>query len=137
MNSLDRLAVGTDWKLWRYNAATNVWRYEWAWGVMDNNITSLTWQQDGTLFIGNSDALNHQLVTGEFGRMSGLHGLPVGNITFLQSLDQGEVAGLWVASKSSLAVYQPHSHGKSVYGPWKYFNGKRWLPDGQITALFV
>jgi hypothetical protein len=25
----------------------------------------------------------------------------------------------------------------SVYGPWKYFHGQRFLPDGTVTALFV
>jgi hypothetical protein len=48
---------------------------------MDNNITALTWQADGTLYIGNSDALNWQVSTGEFYRMSGLQGLPIGRFS--------------------------------------------------------
>lgn len=72
----------TDLKLWTLNTASNVWRWEWTLGVMDGNVTALTFTPEGKLFIGNDGAVDYQDTTSEFNRIGGLDGLPQCSIVF-------------------------------------------------------
>jgi hypothetical protein len=55
------------------------WRFEWVQCAFDAPITALSYdQRDGTLWLGNAQALNVQYPNLDFDRLGALQGLPYG-----------------------------------------------------------
>ncbi|MDP2437626.1 MAG: hypothetical protein Q8P67_17935 [archaeon] len=114
------VAVGTELKLWRRLDAT-YWHFWYTNSNIDYNITALGFQADGTLWVGNRDAVNLQDAHFQFHRLAGYQ-LPYGNITSIPLLTGDGTRGVWLGSKWGLMRYDPLHPTE-----WRYMNGPRWL----------
>jgi hypothetical protein len=131
------VAVGTDLKLWRLLGGT-LWHFWYTNSNIDYNITALGFEPDGSLWIGNRDAVNVQTPNLQLHRIGGYE-LPYGNITAIPQLTGGPRQGVWLGTKWGLLRFD----GTNRTG-WRYLNGPRWLPattadaaQGEILAVAV
>ena len=97
---------------------------------MDGHPTALAFLKE-ELWIGGEWCLNVVRKDGfTVDRVAGYQGLPVGNIT---SLDTDDAGSLWIGTEQGLAMMSPMS---SVPEKWRYFGGDRWIPgSNNITSL--
>ena len=122
-------------------------RWEWvtdipsgAGGPYDDAVTSLAYDDDGTLYVGNPTALNVRSPTGAVTRLARDEGLPWGNITALAI-----VAGtprLWIGTTRGVILYDPSaplSAAAAAPGAarWRYFYGPRYLLAASPTDVFA
>lgn len=117
------MAVGTARLLWVYGkfglSGAPFWRFFRVDGIIDSAITSLTYSDDGTLFIGNDMALNVMNLDWTFERHSGgLGGLPYANISSVAAASNGAV---WMGTAQGAVRMQG--------GKFRYFNGPRYMTD--------
>ena len=115
-----QIAVGTDLKLWRLLDGA-YWHFWYTNSNIDYNITSLGFAADGTLWIGNRDAINLQTPTLQFHRLGGYE-IPYANVTSLPQRSGGPFSGVWLGTAWGLMRYD----AANATG-WRYFNGPRWL----------
>jgi hypothetical protein len=131
----DTLAIGTPTKLWRYERqpgqSTPTYHFYRVNGLIDAAITSLKFDSNGVLYIGNKEAMNFQNPDLTFKRIGGgPGGIPYGNITAIGT------------SQISNSVWLGSTYGVMKYdnGTWRYFNGPRYLTDqafGPGNSIFA
>jgi hypothetical protein len=111
--------------LWRRSGAGN-WFFSRVQGLIDGAITSLTFDHEGSLWIGNSICINKQYSDLAFERVGSYHGLPVGNIT---SLATDKLGAIWMGTLQGGVRF--------FKGSWKYYYGPRWLPSKDFTGQSI
>eukprot|EP00039_Didymoeca_costata_P020083 m.340007 g.340007 ORF g.340007 m.340007 type:complete len:864 (+) comp19079_c0_seq1:208-2799(+) len=140
-DGLFEIVVGTLHKIYMLTVDGTVRRWEWCTntstgqgGVLDEAITSLNYNGDGTLFIGNKIALNtYNRESGSYARVTGLQGLPYNDITALHtaysSIDRERQ--LWIGTGKGFAVYNPEDKDSR----WRYLYGPRWHPGSAVVSM--
>jgi hypothetical protein len=157
------VAAATAQTLWWADDSSNdtrTWNYLGVGGVIDSNITSLSYFRaaasdalaaaappnndavaaaDGwSLAIGTAHAVHVRDPNGIVARLSGPQGLPVAGITSLHST--GDVgASLWIGTTQGLVEMSSASAASgSNTGSnpaWRYYNGDRWLVSSGADAV--
>lgn len=104
--------------LWRQINQGRTWHFFRTPGIIDDNVTSLVFDNNGTLWIGNDICFNLQHLDLTFQRIGHLDGLITRNIT---SLAAGSFDSIWAGSLQGAMRY--------YRGQWRYYYGPRWLPS--------
>lgn len=118
-----QLAAGSAIKLYMFNGTG--WRYDWVGYIIDGPITSLSYDNFNTLWIGNEWSINQRYENGSFNRISGPTGLPYGNITYLNF--QSSTNSMWVGTLKGAMRYNA--------GQWKYYFGPRWIWGEAVLSI--
>ena len=134
-----RIAVGTSLAVYYHYNGTHFTSWINAVGAsMDGTPTALAFFED-ELWIGGDWCLNVVRKDGfTVDRVAGSQGLPFGNVTSLQVVDEGSnTTTLWVGTVHGLARMTGST--TPVDGPylqWRFFQGDRWLPgNSNVTGL--
>lgn len=99
---------------------------------MDGTPTSLAFLE-GELWIGGEWCLNVVRRDGfSVDRVSGLQGLPVGNVTSLAVSPDGST--LWIATTTGVVSWSPEAASEDA---WRYFMGDRWIPTGGDSTVLA
>eukprot|EP01012_Entosiphon_sulcatum_P007568 TRINITY_DN13878_c0_g1_i1.p1 TRINITY_DN13878_c0_g1~~TRINITY_DN13878_c0_g1_i1.p1 ORF type:complete len:778 (-),score=92.44 TRINITY_DN13878_c0_g1_i1:7-2340(-) len=137
-----QVAAGTATLLWR-TLPSGQWHFFRTPGIIDDAITSLAFDANGALWIGNNVCINVMHSNYTFQRLGyGVNGLPYANVTSLSAVP---LPGTGVAvGSSSPVVYAGTAMGAMRHeennlqtslglSSWKYYYGPRWLPQRDIT----
>ena len=136
-------------------------RWDWvtsadaAGGVFDAPLNALAYSRSGTLFAGTPNSLNVvQHGTGYEFRISGLQGLPTGNITSIavrtavgaggagksgvarneEAEEEEEEEEVWIGTAKGLIVMRWNASTDSMIGHPSYLYGPRWHPGEAVSS---
>ena len=133
-------------KLWLLTAQGDLIQWEWvtalsgkargAGGVLDGPVTSLAFDREtGELFAGTEVALNIRGVDGSWRRLAGDQGLPYAPIrAVLPGCPDGVTGSAqhWLGTERGVVVW---STAAEADPPWRYLQGRRWMPGDAVTAI--
>lgn len=122
-HSSNLLAVGSAMRLYLFNGTA--WRYEWVGYIIDDTITSLAFDANNTLWIGNAWSINLMYSNGSFDRICGPSGLPFNNVTSLSF--QSSLNAMWAGTTQGAMRYSN--------GSWKYYFGARWIWGSKVASI--
>lgn len=135
------IAAATAQTLWTLERGANeVWRHLGVGGVIDSNITALSFFSGG-LAVGTAHALHVVDANGVVARFSGLQGLPVaGTISLRSGLSSDSSAALYIGTtQGMISMAKGAADGTSLASggkpDWRYFNGDRWLVSAGSSDL--
>lgn len=128
-------------------AAATLTRWEWVTDVsngagapVDDAITSLAFDANGVLYIGNPTCLNIRQLNNSFSRISGLQGLPYNNITSIDVQadadgSNGVAAIVWIGTRMGFIRYDTGGDPALLGDAFQYFYGPRYHAGTVITSL--
>jgi len=119
------LWVGTSDGLYRLEDGRVTGHWTTADYLLSSTVTSLATDEQGRLWIGTDAGLNMRNEAGTITAFTGQLGLPVMEITALAAAGES----LWIATARGLIL--------RTQTDWRYFAGRRWLPDDETFALNV
>ncbi|NUM55628.1 MAG: hypothetical protein HUU46_18455 [Candidatus Hydrogenedentes bacterium] len=123
-NALNGLAHG------QTGVKSEKWPYYGVNGPLSTTITGLAVDSRGTLWVGTPVGLSKRNADGTWVAIRGRDGLPYEDITCL-TLDKSD--RLWIGTSMGVVHYRPYEEGRQ----WFYRQGKRYLPDDNVTAIAV
>eukprot|EP00041_Stephanoeca_diplocostata_P002376 m.26144 g.26144 ORF g.26144 m.26144 type:complete len:873 (-) comp13269_c0_seq2:185-2803(-) len=90
----------------------------------------------GDVWIGNAFCVNVWRSDMQADRISGLQGLPRGNVTNVQWYTGAEESVLWLAHSGAfpaVTLFRPNATGDTDV--WRHYAGDRWLPGGRVVDV--
>jgi len=94
------------------------------------DITGLTVDSRGALWVGTPPGLSVREPNGVWRHIRGAQGLPIGHVTALDIDGQDR---LWIGTPNGAIHYRPYDSGRQ----WFYRAGQRYLRNDHITAVAI
>lgn len=99
-------------------------------GPLSTTITGIVKDSKDTLWLGTPIGLSKRSSDGTWTAIRGRDGLPFEDITGI-AVDSND--RLWLGTSVGVVHYRPYEEGRR----WFYRQGKRYLPDDNVTAIAV
>ncbi len=117
-------AVGTARAL--YTGKGNKWNHAYINGFIEDSITSLAYDTEGSLWIGGASCINILHKDGTCDRIGGMQGLPYNHVL---CITQGWDGDMWIGTEKGAIRYNQ--------GIWNYYYGPRWLPGESVFDISI